>query len=424
MAISDDVLVIGGGLAGMTAAIAAARGGARVRLLSHKASTLRNASGLIDVLGTDPGGHGPLADPFDGLDALPQEHPYSVLGEQAIREGLALFDDLLGDRYLGAHTDRNALVPTHGGTVKPTARYPAATAPGLASFGTETLLVGFESVTDFDAPLAAAHLEAAGVPFEVRGVTLPFPGEFRADARVTRMAHALDEDREVRADGRATGTRATLADRVADHLDGAERVGFPALLGDEHGEEVREELADRLGAEVFEVPMGPPSLPGLRLEDALEAALHEEGVRVESGNPVVGYEGDDRVETVTVERVHREVPYGAEQVILATGGLVGKGIRSSRSGVREPIFGCHVPQPEDRYDWFSDGVFDDQPYARFGLRIDEGCRPLDDREGVEFENLRAVGAVCGGYDSAREKSASGVSLATATVAGRRAAECL
>jgi glycerol-3-phosphate dehydrogenase subunit B len=418
------VLVIGGGLAGMTAAIAAARGGARVRLLTHKASTLRNASGLIDVLGTDPESGAPLADPFDGFGDLPDEHPYRTLGEAAVREGLDLFDDLLGDRYLGSHTDRNALVPTHGGTVKPTARYPAATGPGLASIRERTLLVGFETITDFDAPLAAAHLDAAGVPFAVAGVTLSFPGEFRADARVTRMARALDEDHEVRADGRATGTRATLADRVADHLDGAERVGFPALLGDEHGEEVREELADRLGTEIFEVPMGPPSLPGLRLEDALEATLYEEGVRVESGNPVVGYDGDDRVETVTVERVHREVPYGTEQVILATGGLVGKGIRSSRSGVREPIFGCHVPQPEDRYDWFRDGVFDDQPYARFGVRIDDGCRPLDERGETAFENLRAVGAVCGGYDSAREKSASGVSLATAVTAGRRAAEAI
>ena len=424
MAISDDVVVIGGGLAGMTAAIAAARGGARVRLLSHKASTLRNASGLIDVLGTDPETGRPLADPFDGIDELPDGHPYRTLGEAAVREGLELFDDLLGDRYLGEHTDRNALVPTHGGTVKPTARYPVATAPGLASASERTLLVGFETITDFDAPLAADHLEAAGVPFAVAGVTLSFPGEFRADARVTRMASALDEDRAVRVEGRTRGTRAALADRVADQLDGAERVGFPALLGDELGDEVREELADRLGAEVFEVPMGPPSLPGLRLEDALEAALHEEGVRVESGNPVVGYEGGARVETVTVNRVHREVPYGAEQVILATGGLVGKGIRSSRGGVREPVFDCYVPHPEDRYDWFSEAVFDDQPYARFGLRIDGECRPLDERGEPEFENLRAVGGVCGGYDSAKEKSASGVSLATAATAGRRAAECL
>jgi len=46
MVIDSDVLVVGGGLAGITAAIAAAREGAHVRLVSHKQSTLQQASGL------------------------------------------------------------------------------------------------------------------------------------------------------------------------------------------------------------------------------------------------------------------------------------------------------------------------------------------------------------------------------------------
>ena len=54
MAINSDVLVIGGGLAAVTAAVSAAREGADVRLVSHKASTLRQASGLIDALGYVP----------------------------------------------------------------------------------------------------------------------------------------------------------------------------------------------------------------------------------------------------------------------------------------------------------------------------------------------------------------------------------
>ena len=83
MAIEDDVTVIGGGIAGMSAALAAARDGAEVRLLSHKDSTLRSASGLVDVLGYPPRSadaadgdeksgeasasseDGPLANPFE-----------------------------------------------------------------------------------------------------------------------------------------------------------------------------------------------------------------------------------------------------------------------------------------------------------------------------------------------------------------------
>ncbi|WP_121821669.1 glycerol-3-phosphate dehydrogenase subunit GlpB [Halostella salina] len=416
MAIRDDVLVVGGGLAGIAAALAASDH-ADVRLLSHKQSTLRNASGLIDVLGYPPDAGDeaePIVDPFDAFGDVPDGHPYERVGSEAVREGLALFDDAVGDAYRGGHTDRNALVPTHGGTVKPTARYPKSAAAGLASDGRDALLVGFASLTDFDAPLAADHLAAAGVPFETRGVTIPFPGDFRDDAKVTRYAHALDRNESLN----GTPARTALAEAVEPHLDGEARVGFPAVLGDDDPAGVRASLADTLGADVFEVPMGPPSLPGLRLEDRLYDALDEAGVRVTTGNPAVDVETvDDRIRAVVVNRTGQPVPYHADQVVLATGGLVGKGIDSDRESVREPVFDCHVPHPEDRYDWFEGDAFGDHPFARFGVDVDRDLRPLAADGSIEYENLRAAGSVLGGYDFAAEKSGSGVSLATGYAAG-------
>lgn len=420
MAIESDVLVIGGGLAGATAAIAAARDGADVRLVTHKESTLRNASGLIDVLGYH-GSDEPIAEPFEVIPDLPDDHPYRNVGADAVRESLALFDEITEGLYEGGHTGTNALCPTHGGRIKPTSRYPKSVAAGLASRPEDTLFVGFETVTDFDGPLAADRLDAV-VSFSVRGVTTSFPGDFRADARITRLARALDAD-ELLDRGERVGTREALAARVGAHLGDAERVGFPAILGDDEHRAVRKSLETELGVPVFEVPMGPPSLPGMRLEDRLYEALEDEGVIIESGNPVVGYEAEDeRITAVLVDRGQRETPYHAEQFVLATGGLVGKGIDSSRNGVFEPVFDCHVPHPEERYDWFRDQVFDDQPYARFGVRVGEELRPLDSAGDPEFSNLRAAGAVLGGYNMAREKSGSGVSLATGLVAGRKSTE--
>ncbi|MFC7045693.1 glycerol-3-phosphate dehydrogenase subunit GlpB [Halobacteriaceae archaeon GCM10025711] len=417
MAIEDDVLVVGGGLAGMTAALAAARDGVRVRVVTHKESTLRHASGLVDVFGYPPDGTGPVVDPFDAIPALPDEHPYSRVGVDGVRAGLALFGDVVGDDYVGGHTDRNALVPTHGGTVKPTARYPAASAAGLASDDRPTLLVGFERLTAFDAPLAADHLRAAGVPFDVDGVTVAFPGAFRDDALVTRYAAALDADE--------ADARAALAERVKPHLDGAQRVGFPAILGQDDPGGVRAALAADLGVDVFEVPTGPPSLPGMRLAERFHDALADVGVPVEAGNPVVGYEAaDGRVESVVVDRTGQRVPYRADQFVLASGGLVGKGIDSDRSGVREPVFDCHVPHPEDRYDWSDADAFGDHAFARFGVRVDDDLRPLDADATPTFDNLRAAGAVLGGYDFAAEKSGSGVSLSTGVRAGERAREVM
>lgn len=421
MAIEDDVLVIGGGLAGAAAALAARERGADVRLVSHKQSTLRHASGLVDVLGYVDGDL--VADPFAALDRLPARHPYRVVGREAIEAGLALFDDAVGDRYAGAHTARNALVPTVGGTVKPTARYPAATAPGLASDRRDALLVGFEALPDFDAPLAAAHLANAGVPFATRGVTVPFPGDLRTDAKLTRYASLLDRDETVDHGGRRVGARAALATTVAPHLDGEARVGFPALLGDDRAAAVRAALADELGADVFEVPAGPPSLPGLRLSDWLDDALAAAGVRVSTGNPVVDFAATgDRVERVFVDRTGQRAPHVADQYVLATGGLVGKGVESDRERVREPVFDLHVPHPSDRYEWFEDDAFGAHAFARFGVAVDGECRPLDAAGDVAYRNLRAAGGVLGGADFAAEKSGSGVSLATGHVAGTRAGE--
>jgi glycerol-3-phosphate dehydrogenase subunit B len=448
MAIESEVLVVGGGLAGITSAIAAAREGADVRLVCHKRTSLRQASGLVDGLGYVPARSepreadaitqrrkdfrtvrstrgeytGPLVSPFDGFDELPESHPYSILGPEALRDGLALFDEMTGDMYLGDHTERNALVPTFGGTIKPTARYPRAVEAGLASDSRPMAIVGFLSLTDFDAGMVADSLERADVPFEVTGAEIAFAESFPADAKVTRLAKALDHDERI--DG--IPARQALVEAVEPHIGDAERVGFPALLGDDHTAEVRADLGDRLGVDVFEIPMGPPSLLGLRLEDQLYDALDAEGVRFVTGNPVVGYEtrADDpsRIESVWVDHKGREVPYSAEQFVLATGGLVGKGLDSDRNRVREPVFDCHIPQPDNRYDWFVDDAFGDHAYARFGVRPNPSMQPLDANGEPEFANLYAAGSVVGGADIAREKSASGVSLATAVVAGRMAAD--
>jgi len=116
------------------------------------------------------------------------------------------------------------------------------------------------------------------------------------------------------------------------------------------------------------------------------------------------------------------VPYHADEFVLATGGLVGKGIDSDRESVTEPLFDCYVPHSDDRYEWSDSEAFGDHAFARFGVVPDDHLRPTDADGDPHFPNLRAAGGVVGGADVAREKSAAGVSIATGTYAGRRAGE--
>ncbi|MEF8775363.1 MAG: glycerol-3-phosphate dehydrogenase subunit GlpB [Haloarculaceae archaeon] len=425
MSVDSDVLVVGGGLAGSMAALAAARAdrGATVGLVSDGETTLRAASGLIDVLGYTPDGEGPLRDPFEAIPDLPTEHPYPTVGLEAVREGLALFDDVAGDAYRGGHTGLNALVPTAGGATKPTARYPTAVAPGLAARTDDMLLVGFEDSTAMDAHLVADRLQAAGVPFSTTGVTVRFPADGTAESPVPAMAAALDANEPVPDTGgedSARSVRTALAEAIYTYHQSQGRVGLPAVLGRTEHEAIRDTIADHLDADVFEVPLGPPSIPGRRLGTLLTAALERDGVEVTDGRVTDVETTEDAVEGVVLGDGDERLEAGA--FVLATGGLTGGGIRSDRTSVREPLFGCHVEAPPDRYDWFDDEFFGTHPFAHFGVRTDDQLRPLDPDGTPEFDNLRAAGAVLGGYDLAAEKSGSGVSIATGYVAGCRAAK--
>jgi glycerol-3-phosphate dehydrogenase subunit B len=405
----------------MLSAIAAADEGASVRLVSHKQSTLRMASGLIDVLGYQ-NGDAPLVNPFESMDTLPADHPYQLHGSDTVREALAHFDAIV-DGYAGSATERNALVPTHVGTVKPTARYPASMAPGLASKDSSTLYLGFEEFPDFDGPHVAGRVRSASVPFDSRGVTISLPGAWEPAVDYTAFAHALDVNREVTIDGTSLGLRQALAERIVSTHRDAERIGLPAVLGQDDPGAVRAELTDAVGVPVFEVPMGPPSIPGLRLESSIHDALAESGVAMVTGNPVVSYSTshDGSVAEVIIDRNGASIPVCGSQFILATGGLVGKGIDTDREGVREPIFDCHIPHPPDRYAWAEPAVFDTHEFARFGVTVDQTLRPQTKDGDPEFDNLRACGAVIGGYDNAAANAAAGVSITTGYEAGRLAA---
>ena len=314
---SDDVLVVGGGIEGYSAALSAldADSSASVRVLSRDVDRFATETGLIDLLGYEPDGSGPVENPLSAIDRLSDSHPYSQIGVETIREALALFDDAAGERYAGAATETNALLPTAVGRIAPAVRYPQSMANGVLSGPQSMRLVGFGALVDFDAELAADRLDET-TPLDVSGRTMDAPLSAESGAE---MAERLDENGVV--DGQPA--REAFAEALEPTLDVQPRIGLPAVLGESETAAVVDTLDAQLHVSVFEVPLGPPSLPGRRLRSLLIDAVESRGGTVESVAEITGAEqSDGQIEAVLAG----DEQYEADSYVLATGGAESGGL--------------------------------------------------------------------------------------------------
>jgi len=417
----EDVVVVGGGLGGYAAALSAAEADASVRLLVTDADRFAREPGVIDVLGTAPEESGPVAYPFEAIERLPEDHRYSQLGLDAVRTALSRFDEATAERYRGGATERNALVPTCVGRLQPAARYPAAMAEGLAGADSDTRLVGFDRVADFDAGLATNRLRSV-LSADVEYSTIKTPYNVDKPPVVRTIAAALDDNRR---NDEGTTTRESLANVLRPVLDTEPRVGVPAVLGVDEAPAIREYLESRLQARLFEIPLGPPSLPGLRLEATLTSALDDAGVTVERDVTVTGVDASDgAVESVRVSGSGAEEPVRREgsSFVLATGDVAAGGIRTERTEMHEPLFGCAVSAPAERTAWTDERFLGDHRAIRAGVTVDDELRPSPAEGDGSFENLYAAGRVLASSNVVQEGSAGGLALTTGDVAGRHAAE--
>jgi glycerol-3-phosphate dehydrogenase subunit B len=405
----NDAVVIGTGLAGLTAAVRLAEGGARVLVLAKGVGATHLGPCTIDVLGyarstrADP--ESPLKrveSPGEALavfaDGRDSDHPYALVG----RDGVAAAIDWLkaGLPYVGG-LERNLLLPTAVGALKPSAVVPESMAAGDLRGGGEVCVVGFRALKDFHAPLLADNLGRGGIA--ARSFELDLVPERRADINSLGFARGFDDP----------AFRAEVAAQVAGRLGAEERVAFPAVLGIAAAR--WGEVQDRLGHPVFEVPTLPPSVPGMRVFAALRERLRRAGGRLILNATVTGAEREGgRVTAVRADVGLREVRHEARWVVLATGGFASGGIElDSYWRARETALGLPVSGVPDG-ERFRPGYFDEQPMARAGVAVDRDLRPAG------WDNVLVAGATLAGAEPWREKSGDGISLST----GHRAAELI
>jgi glycerol-3-phosphate dehydrogenase subunit B len=251
--------------------------------------------------------------------------------------------------------------------------------------------------------------------------------------------------------------RQRVAAQLKPQLDGATRVGLPAVIGLEHHAEAWQDLRERLGVSLFEIPTLPPSVPGMRLFNAFKAALTRAGVPIlldmtatrglvdiasrtksqelQSGiEASAGFSGQwkqpakasspedapnlyrNYATGVVVPDVVRDRTYRADTYILATGGLYGGGIASDYTGaLHETIFDLPLHVPGEMSDWFEPVFLADQghPIHRAGVRANRAMQPVDEAGNIVLKNVRIAGRLLANYDPLAEGSTEGVWLATA-----------
>ena len=373
------VTVVGIGLAGLTAAVRLAEGGARVLVLAKGIGATHLGPCTIDVLGVER--------PGEAIASLPDGHPLALVGRDGVAAAIEWFKAAMAERYpyVGG-LDENLLLPTAIGARKPSAVVPETMAGGAGEG--PVCVVGFRALKDFHAPLLAENLGDA------RSLVLDLTPEGRVDANSLACARAFDEPE----------FRAAVAAQLTGRLGEDERVAFPAVLGIADGHAVWSELQERLGRPVFEVPTLPPSVAGMRVFAILRERLRRAGARV-----ILNAVMDDGQVRVGL----REQTFPADRVVLATGGFASGGLELDSSWrARETALGLPVSGVgEER---FREDYFGEQPMARAGVAVDERLRPQG------RDDVLVVGATLAGAEPWREKSGDGISLAT----GHRAAELI
>ena len=419
-----DVIIIGAGLSGLVAAEVAQSEGARVLLLAKGLGSLPLTTGCIDGLGYFPSiSKIPLGSPLTSIDQLQRHHPnhpYVKVGREKILSSFIRFQELCragGLPYTGDFSS-NILLPTTLGTFHPTCLVPETMKKGDLSLPGPVLLLGFQGFRDFFPSFAAENLNA----LHAQGKISSF---FRAEVlegidlhgkpmNGLNLARAFDEK----------DFREMFVHRAKPLLKKGERLGLPAVLGFYSPKEAWQDLQEKLDAEIFEVPMPPPSVPGLRLYNRLKDHLREKGVRI-----VVGLSGltplsePGRLNGFSLGSASKSPVYRASAIVLATGKFFGGGLDSDRERVYETLLGLPVLHPPHRREWFNHRLLapEGQPFNSFGVEVDQALRPVDPAGEVLYQNLFAAGGILAHADSMAEKSGGGVAVTTGYWAGKLAA---
>lgn len=413
-----DCIIIGGGISGLTAGIRCVKEGLHTAIISSGMSALHFSSGSIDVLGYI--NNKVVYKPFEALDTLTgtiAQHPYTKCGKPLIIEALQFFKQECETQnvYLFDNENLNHFHVTALGTLKPTyfSQRSVFNEDVYNRFKSmkKIVIVNFEGYRDFHPQLAAAQLSKhalfANCEIIAKSIDMPqlqdltrHPHEFRS----IDIARIFEDEENVY----------KIADAIRLAAEGADFVVIPAFMGIHNFNQIHNMLQSRTRLLIYEVPTLPPSILGLRIDNALKSRFAQLGGVYIAGDKVVRAEINNDVVQAVYTANHPENPLEAKFYILSTGSFFSGGMISEFNNIYEPVFKLKLHYEPERNKWYSPQFFykNSHPFLEYGVVTDENLRPYDSNNNI-IQNVYCSGAILAHYNPIREGCGSGVAISTA-----------
>ena len=406
-----DTVIIGGGLSGLICGIRLQKAGKKCAIVSAGQSAMHFSSGSFDLLGRLPDGTD-VDKPLEALKSLPEDHPYSILGEEKIRkyaEEASAFLNGCGIKVGGdAAVNTWRISPT--GERKPswlTLGDFTALKTKDEKIGNKALIVNILGYLDFNTKFLADSFERQGTICRISSVKLEEMERLRknpSEMRATNIARVMDRD----------GVWEKAAEQVKGMLKDADIVVLPAVFGLKDGS-VIEKIREAIGVKTVFVSTMPPSVPGIRTQMTLKAEFERAGGRFLMGDTVVDadFNEDGTVKSIGTQNFGSIRLY-ADNFVIATGSFFSKGLIATPDRIFEPVFGVDLSYAEGRDQWFDRNFWNKQNYISYGAKVSKFLHASID--GKPIANLYAIGSIIAGSNTLYEGCGGGIALLTALAA--------
>lgn len=344
-----DSVIIGGGLAGLTAGISLQKAGQKTAIISTGQNALHFFSGSFESL------------------QEPDQRIQELFSESGIR-----LHYRPGVRLMPLGTFRESAL-----SLDDTDLFPSP------DFARKVLIVNFTGYHDFFASFIAQGLEKQGMQCRIHSLNIPELERLQkspSEMRSVQIARVMDKIWE------------KMALEIRMQLRDEDTVILPQVFG-LNDTAIPDQIKRAIPARVIFIGTLPPSVPGIRTQNLLKRRYQVLGGTYLMGDEAIkGHVHEGMVHSIVTKNLDNHF-IKADNFILASGGFFSKGLNSNPFKIYEPIFGLDVKFASDRNSWYAPEFASDQPYMKYGVETDECLHAIS--SGKSFKNLYAIGSILG-----------------------------